>query len=366
MFNGTSDPKKKTPTDLNDKQSYWDSLVLKYGKGVENKQIYIDLYDKPIKGGEIVEEHDIWRKDPRLKGKALQYQNQYLESEKNLKNWEDSFQAKLNNPQKADVFLGQDMAEQEYIDKFSPLTPEQRENNREYNIYVINRRGEFLRTQQELRDKFFEDPNSKTTYKKEDTSWRELIGGRNDIKEEDKALFYASLMDEGADQFTYNQYGGQRKPYDGFADFGLDTFGQRFDEFVNRGYVDKEMRNRIILNETQNEKLENVVSADFTDLNDVVTAKRAFIESGRNAITKKAKELNVNLSQTAKDYFTVASYNLGEGGARKMLEAYQKAGILENDKFMEDDSYSGYREPHRNAKRRVQAMNMLRGEGIFK
>jgi hypothetical protein len=356
MFTGTTDPKKKTHAQLQEE----------YGSGVKHREIYIPLYDKVIKGGEIVEEHEIWRKDPRLKGKALQYQNQFLQSEKDEETWFNSFEAKINNPQKADVFLGQDLPEQEYVDKFSKLTPEERENDQEYNIYVNNRRGEYLREQQLMRDQFYEDEGSKTIHKKEDTTWRDLIGTRTDIREEDKALFYASIMDEGADAFTNENEGGRQQPYSGYDDFGLDTFGQRLDEFEKRGFIDKSLRNRIILSEATNEKGENVTSANFTDLNDVVTAKRAFMESGKSAIMKKAKELNVNLSQTAQDYFTVASYNLGEGGSRKMLEAYQKAGILENDKFMDDDSYTGYREPHRNAKRRVQAMNMLRGEGIFK
>ena len=229
----------------------------------------------------------------------------------------------------------------------------------------------FYDKRQTLIDQFNNNPASRISVDNPETSWKEIINNNPDI--EDRELLFASLMDEGADFFTNNNIGGERASYDGYHTFGLDSFGERFHEFEKKGYIPKDMRQRIKFKYAINEKGEERISADFTNLKDIIIAKNAFMKQGKSTVLAKAKELGITLSPQALDYFTVSSYNLGEGGARKMMESYHKARILdENDTFLNDDAYPGYRanaqgiSAHANAKRRVQATNMLRGEKTLK
>lgn len=370
--NGT-EPKKKTH----------EELQRLYGKGVKNREIYLDLYDKPLDETKTVAYKSIFEENTGLSPEALEYQRKYREADYNQKAWEQHLDKYMTGaPFKEDLFMGNKQV-YEQAQRFKDIPLEDREMLQsknawltsgmseedaqlrgDYYDYMMNSLGDFNKQRSDARYSFENDPSTKIETVNPKTTWRNLIEKRKDVK--DKALLYASLMDEGGDQFTYNYQGGERDAYSGFGSFGLDTFGQRFDEFVKKGYIGKEMRNRIVMSSAINEKQETVKSADFTNLDDVITAKEAFLNASRDSISRKAKELGLNLSPTAMDYFTVASYNMGEAGAREMLQAYNKAGILKDDAFMKDDSYNYYREPHRNAKRRVQAMNMIRGEKLIK
>jgi hypothetical protein len=56
-------------------------------------------------------------------------------------------------------------------------------------------------------------------YKGNKTTWRQLIESNPDIT--NKALFFASVMDEGGDKFTsLNKY--KQPPFHGAKNFGLD------------------------------------------------------------------------------------------------------------------------------------------------
>jgi len=343
-------------------------LQAEYGKGVKYAEIYIPLYDKPIQERTIREEHYITEKNPRLKGKALEYQNKFFESEQKEREWKANFENSMNIM--PDFRQGYS-PDNEASMMFRNLTPEERKTSPEYNKFIQDREQVFRAEQQGYRDKFYTDPSNTTYHKQEATSMRKLIENRNDIQ--DKELFYAGFMDEGGDKFVDRNKGGTINPYDGYELFGVDRIGERLDEFEKRGFIDKQMRNRINLKNEVNEKGENVVSADFLDVNDIITTSNAFIRSGKASVIKQAEKLGVNLTKQAEAYFTYASFNLGEAGAKQMMAAYHEKGLLDKyDTFMNDDAYPGYREningvsAHWNAKRRVQRMNMLKGEGTLK
>lgn len=335
-----------------EKQQYWNSLVNKYGSGVKNREGYIDFYDYKLPGikyeGPI---NSLYNISPSL----IKYLNPNL--------------AKL--------------ATNYYLMNETLTSPDK------LNRYVLNRakqRGITLTTQNqidaateaartELNDAMYKsnqqfniEPSNQYNVNSRPTTWRNLLENRNDIS--DKALLFASVMDEGGDRFTDN-YKERYHPdtvneLSGFSFFGLDTFGQRIDEFINKGYVPKELKDKITFIEWNNEKNEPVTSAYFYSYDDVITAKEAFIKEGRDVVNKEAAKLNINLSKEALDYFTIIAYNYGEAGAKKMMKEYKDAGILDNNKFMQDNSYPSYRQIHNNAKRRLQAKNMLIGEGIIK
>lgn len=349
----------------------------KYGPKVKHKEIYMELYDKKLPATQISARKSIYDDANDVSMPAGDLRAKHMEVARKQQAWErrksedivpDASPLKIpsGNPLENYSF---DPAERErqQEDEYLKIPHHLRDDsdNKDIAAWENKRGNKAAREMWDLEDEYNQLPETLITSDNPETSWREQIEGRTDI--EDKELLYASLMNEGADQFTNTFEGGERGAYDGYGDFGLDRFGERIQEFEDRGLMPKDgMKQRLLYSKHNNEKGEDVVSADFTNLKDVVTAKNAFLKSGKQSIDRKVKELGIgSLSQNAKDYFTVLAYNFGEGGARTMLQKYHDNGLLKDDKFMEDDSYDGYRQPHTYAKGRVQAMNMLRGEGTM-
>jgi hypothetical protein len=218
--------------------------------------------------------------------------------------------------------------------------------------------------EQKLKD-FYTHPLNKVSANQPETTWRDLVGSRQDIK--NKELLYASLMDEGADQFTTAK-GSTKGLYQGMTDFGLDTAGDRLEEFINKGYLDKGIKDRVVKRAVVNESGNSFNSIDFTNLNDVVSVKNAYINNGRDLISKHAAKYNLKLSAKALDYFTVATYNRGEEGAIEILNDYKKNNLLEGDKFLKDSTFQStrkYKQADLNIRRRLAAADMLKGEGVI-
>lgn len=335
-INNEVKPTKKF-NNIVDKQKYWDTLPKKYGKYVADRQEFIDLYDREMEEKKYSEKYytydepdKSWSPDMiRLKSEierttqALNNPKEYLKgyySEEELKNL--SYGDRLDKEISAKI---------ELEDKNKALIEEfltHKDNNFEVN-----------------------QPR---------TSWRKEFESRKDIK--NKALLYSSLMEEGGNDYTLD-----RKSYiDGFESFGLDTIYERSDSLIKAGYLPKDFKSNMKLNRNTNEKLQDVKSANFKNLQDVITAKNAIMNYSTDYVTKQFKDRNIPLSKEARDYFTLVAYNAGEGNVNKMIDDYNKAGILKNNKFLNDDSYSGYRQIHRNAMKRIQTANMLTQEGIIK
>ena len=192
------------------------------------------------------------------------------------------------------------------------------------------------------------------------TSWRDLIGSRDDI--DNKALFYASMMDEGAATMNLDSV---QLPIDGFEEFGLDRITERVDEFEDKGYLPKGFSERIVPIMKTNEKGGSVISAYFYSLDDAITAKNAYVKAGQDNVDSYAKQENLNLSSTARDFFTIASYNYGESGTRRMMKYFKDEGLLDDDRFLNQEPEK-YKSVYRNVIRRMQAAEMVKGEGFFK
>lgn len=383
----TTDPKKTEPKkEKKIVRKSHEQLQREYGSGVKHREIYLDLYDKEFPETTIRQNLPIEYDNSRITGQAKRYQDEYRQMEFLKQAWNSTFERYANNPNLPyeETLLPNGREIYERAQRYNKIpaderviwgdedywlrqgkTVEEAKLRAEYSDYVRGINDSYKRSMGDALRNFYDSPGVTIEQKNEATSWKKMIEGRGDIQ--NKAMLYASLMDEGGDVFTHRYYTGDesRAAYSGFYSFGIDTMGSRMDEFIKKGYLDPDFKNRVIISENRNEKGETVKSVDFTNLNDVVTAKEAFLKQGRSVVDTKAKQLGINLSDTAKDYFTLITYNYGEGGARQMMEAYKKAGILENDKFMLDDSYPDYRQVHRNAKRRIQAMRMVQGENLI-
>ena len=194
---------------------------------------------------------------------------------------------------------------------------------------------------------------------------------------EDPSMFIASLFEEGLASRIYNndsiaRDGNERGsttgadynyPYSGYFDFGLDTIGNKVDDFVSKGYLDSGIKDRILIHEVGNEKGETVKTADFKNLKDVLDSKIAFLKESEDVINKYINDKDIDISDDAKEYFKYVGYNAGTGNAQKMISSFKERGYLENDKFLEDGFEPDYwKEPYKYSMRRWQGADMLRNE----
>lgn len=311
-------PIRKTKN-IVEKQNYYDSLVSNYGEGIKGRQNYIELYDKVIPAYRTELDYSFSDEDkfasPVIKNLLLK-------------------KSSLMEVALKGHGVKQDLA-------YDKLYDIQNEMN---------------------------DLSPKETHEK--TSIRSILDSKKNIY--DKSLLVSSFFDEGADRFI--EFTNNKKPMNdketflhlnGYGDFGLDTAADYINDFSKKGYINPEIKNRIIINKNRNEKDQSVNSLDFLSIDDILEVKNAYFLDSASKIKEYTKSQNINLDKKALDYFIIASFNYGPTGVKKMITDYNRAGILKNDKFMDDNSYSGYREVHRNVKRRLQASEMLRGEKII-
>ena len=75
-------------------------------------------------------------------------------------------------------------------------------------------------------------------------------------------------------------------------------------------------------------------------------AKAAMMKFGEDKVKDFAKEHDIKLSDKAKDFFTLAWFNGGEGGFEHRMKEYNEKGYLKGDKFLnkrppEEESVKG-------------------------
>lgn len=167
----------------------------------------------------------------------------------------------------------------------------------------------------------------------------------------DPALLYTSAMEEGASglfkdrgtgidtkhrkpgEFGYqDDYGDKDYPINGGQSFGFNTFSERFPELVKGGYLPKEFEKNFRGKKNAGQFGEN----NFKSVEAAMQAKAALMKSNYDYVEKLAAKKGINLSQKAKDFFSLAAYNGGEGAVLKRLDKYKQAGLLEGDKFLKE------------------------------
>lgn len=194
-------------------------------------------------------------------------------------------------------------------------------------------------------------------------------------------LLYASAYQEGLNKAiakpeeteNYLKEKGwfnQDFPVSGYDLYGLDTFGGRFDEFVQKGYLPKEFSQRFTPVEMENDHMKKVVdpktgkvtmvpdpqlvrSADFKTNEDALMAKAAFIRASNDTTAEEAKKLGLTLDQDAANYFTMVAYNAGEGNMKKMLQKY--AAAKDKKAFIEKGD-ANWQSVHKNVGPRMKNM----------
>ena len=169
----------------------------------------------------------------------------------------------------------------------------------------------------------------------------------------DPALLYSSAMEEGASglfkdksgqdtkhrkpgEAGYEDYYGDKEyPISGGNSFGFQTFNQRFPDLVKGGYLPKDFASKFRNKDAtiQEGKVES--ANDFKSVDDAMKAKAAMMKFGEDKVKDFAKEHDIKLSGKAKDFFTLAWFNGGEGGFEHRMKEYNEKGYLKGDKFLD-------------------------------
>lgn len=185
------------------------------------------------------------------------------------------------------------------------------------------------------------------------------------------AIVYSGAMDEGMsglwkDKDGYIKTGehtSDKFPVSGYANFGLDTFSDKFPDLVKKGYLSKDFAQNFEKSVEAARKGDNktpVNSANFNTVGAALQAHAAMLKYHYDDVDSYAKARGIKLSPKARDFFTQAEYNSGEGTGHSMLNDYSNNGLLEGDKFMNERPTSGrglkansYKDVYDTARRRV-------------
>ena len=190
----------------------------------------------------------------------------------------------------------------------------------------------------------------------------------------DPALLYSSAMEEGASgmfpdkpgehvdkgEFTTDKY-----PVDGYANYGLDNFHDNFKEMVKRGYLPQDFDYQKSVR--TNELGAKVNSAIFKTPEDAMTAKAAYMKLEQDHIDDYAKQKSIQLSDRARQFFTLVNFNGGPGAGPKMLNYYAKKGLLKDEKFVDTppEPGLGLGEYYEHIHPRMQMADLLKKENLL-
>lgn len=151
------------------------------------------------------------------------------------------------------------------------------------------------------------------------------------------SLLFSSAYQEGMnkaildpDSVSEAFYNAEKKgldtktfPVDGYYNYGLDTFGDKYQRL--KKYLPEGFEKRFKTFDATNEQNSPVKTAAFMTNEDALVAKGAMLRDINDTLAQFAKDKKINIAPEDMDYFTLAAYNGGEGNAKTMLQEYAKA-----------------------------------------
>lgn len=205
------------------------------------------------------------------------------------------------------------------------------------------------------------------------------FGGQYGI---DPALLYGSAMEEGMSgayankEGRINTTGDKNYPVSGLWSFGLDSFDQgRFDSMVKKGLLPKEFANNFTIFQGEGGPAGKDVrpeTAMFKTTDAGLQAKAAMMKEAYDDMDTYAKQHGIAMSPKARDFFTLATFNGGEGVGHQMLSDYSANGLLKNDAYLKTRPTSGkglkessYKQVYDNVRRRLVYQTALKEQGQF-
>lgn len=195
---------------------------------------------------------------------------------------------------------------------------------------------------------------------------RQLINRTGDASGLPKPLFYTSAMVEGMSglypQKGEAQWSGNEKfPVDGFANFGLDNFSDRYPQL--KKYLPAGFEKQFVKATSKNEKGQSVNSANFSTAEAALQAKAAMLREAQDQVNAYAVKNKIPLTDKARQFLTLAAYNGGPGAAQTMLQEANKSGGLANDAYFQTKpAQSKYGQVWDNVNQRFQLANAITAE----
>lgn len=202
------------------------------------------------------------------------------------------------------------------------------------------------------------------------------------------ALFYASSMIEGQSGLysgaaklpdgrpAWRGYTGDKDyPISGLWGFGLDSFTDYYPTLVKKGYLPKDFDKQFRVWDKEGGPLGKDADPEiamFKNTDAGVKAKAAMMRAFYDELDDYAKNKNIKMTPEQRDFFALAHFNSGAHGY-KMLEAYNKAGLLKKGGFLEKMpnipvegvSPALHQKIYSNVLPRILAARGLKSEGYF-
>lgn len=201
----------------------------------------------------------------------------------------------------------------------------------------------------------------------------------------DPALLYASSMIEGQEGL-YPGYkpgmstvgvrytGNHDYPVSGLWHFGLDSFKDYYPTLKKKGYLPQDFDKNFTTWEGEGGPAgpQYPESTMFKNAESGVQAKAAMMRAFYDELDDYAKSKKINLTPDQRNFFALAHFNSGAHGYQ-MLDAYNKAGLLKGDDFMNkmpDIPIAGvspklHKQIYDNVIPRIMAARGLKSEGLF-
>ena len=186
----------------------------------------------------------------------------------------------------------------------------------------------------------------------------------------DPGFLYASAMEEGMNKSVdpngkwFLLGGGDMGfPVSGFDFLGLDNFSSGYDSLKQSYGVDIPYKESV----RPNEKAQPVKSANFKTTSDALLAKAYQFRQFRDQVANRLQASNMKMSDDGINFLTMQAYNAGMGVIPKYLKKYKDTGLLEGDKFLDEEPPGGYEEnqSYVHARRRMDALKVMRDNKIF-
>jgi len=184
----------------------------------------------------------------------------------------------------------------------------------------------------------------------------------------DPNLLYTTAMAEGLDNYNFEPYPSgyvNEYPVSGIGHLGLDTIFDKKDALIKGGYLKPEYFDEIRAKDFNNEKSEDVTSADFKDLDQGLEGVAAFLNHSNDRLDSWSKRKGINLTDRQRQFFQNVAYNAGQGNARKMIESYKRQGFLKDEKFISEQPTKSWSQIHKHMNRRVGAQIGLDEQNIL-
>jgi hypothetical protein len=182
------------------------------------------------------------------------------------------------------------------------------------------------------------------------------------------AFLFSSAMQEGMnkaiakpdmqsdaylDLYESGKLDGNTFPVDGFYNYGLDTFADRADKLIEKGYLPKDFKSQFAPFQAKNEQGGLVNTAAFRNHESALMAKAAILKDIQDEVSGMAKKKGVELQPKHLDYLSLAYYNARRDSANKLFDEFIAA--KDKDSFI-DKGETTMQGVHKNISPRVARM----------